>query len=518
MLRKRSLGLLITAALVGLTALPASAEGIELPAIPIPGDVRGTGLEPFRGKPVTPDPVAAPDVPQHPFMAPNGASNIHDDAYQTDAYKGSGPSGKNLTVRSRLQAGLCGSLTFDSGGRLVSVCITPGSSPKLVLLNPRTLATIDTLTLPGTASASFTDVSGGGYFYLDNRNRAVVPTKDGGISVVAIEGDRLVRQRSYDLSSTVGSSGILSALPDWSGRLWFVTGGGVVGTLDMATGAVASHALPGERIANSLAVDESGGVFIVSDHALYRFDAGHGGEPEATWRMVYDRGTRQKPGQLSQGSGTTPTLIGPASGPGGGYIAIADNADPRMNVIVTARGKAGPTEVCRQPVFPAGEGADENSLVAVGGDLIAENNYGYRLDEHPLLKGILGGRQPDTTPGVARVHVDYTRRSCSIAWANTTARVPSVVSKGALGNGLLYTYTHPLASELDHKPGGGLLGAPDAWYLTALDLRTGKEVWSRLAGTGPLYNNHYATIAIGKDKAAYSGVVGGLVRIADADD
>lgn len=516
MLRKRRLGLLIAAALVGLTALPASADGIELPALPIPGDVRGVGLVPFQGSPATSDPIAAPDIPQNPFMAPNGASNIHDDAYQTDAYPGSGPSGKNLTVSSRLQAGLCGSLTFDSGGRLVSVCITPGAAPKLVLLNPRTLATIDTLTLPGKASASFTDVSGGAYFYLDNKNRAVIPTKDNGISVVAIEGDKLVKQRSYDLSSVAGSSGILSALPDWSGRLWFVTGSGVVGTLDMTTGAVATKTLADEKIANSLAVDESGGVFIVSDHALYRFDAGHDGAPETTWRMEYDRGTRQKPGQLSQGSGTTPTLIGSASGPDGGYIAIADNADPQMNVIVTARGKAGPTKVCKQPVFPAGEGADENSLVAVGGDLIAENNYGYKLDEHPLIKGILGGRQPDTTAGVARVHVDYAHHDCSIAWTNTTARVPSVVSKGALGNGLLYTYTHPLASELDYKPGGGLLGAPDAWYLTAIDLRTGKEVWSRLAGTGPLFNNHYATIAIGKDKAAYSGVVGGIVRIADA--
>lgn len=509
--------MVLAAATMALTALPAAADGIELPAVPIPGDARGAGLEPFQGQPATPASVPAPNIPQNPFMAPNGSSNIHDDAYQTDAYSGSGPSGKDLSVRSRLQGGLCGSLTFDSGGRLVSVCLTPGSSSKLVLLNPRTLAAIDTMTLPGKASTSLTDVSGGGYFYLDNKNRAVIPTKDGGISVVAIEGDKLVKQRSYDLSSVIGSSSILSTLPDWSGRLWFVTGSGSVGTLDMATGAVATHALTGERIANSLAVDESGGVFIVSDHALYRFDAGHGGEPEVTWRTEYDRGTRQKPGQLSQGSGTTPTLIGSASGPGGGYVAIADNADPRMNVVVVARGKAGPTKVCLQPVFPAGQGADENSLVAVGGDLIAENNYGYKLDEHPLIKGILGGRQPDTTPGVVRVHVDYTHRSCSIAWTNTTMRIPSVVSKAALGNGLFYTYTHPAAPELDYKAGGGLLGAPDAWYLTALDLRTGKQVWSRLAGTGPLYNNHYATIAIGKDKAAYSGVVGGLVRIADSD-
>ena len=91
---------------------------------------------------------------------------------------------------------------------------------------------------------------------------------------------------------------------------------------------VRSVRLPkGESIANSFAMDESGGVFIVSTHALYRFDV-RSGRPSVTWRKTYDRGSRVKPGQVSQGSGTTPTLVGSASSPGGGSIAITDNADP----------------------------------------------------------------------------------------------------------------------------------------------------------------------------------------------
>lgn len=449
-------------------------------------------------------------------MAANGSSNVHGDAYQSDTHEGPGPTGRDLTVRSRLQGGLCGSVTFDSKGRIVTVCMTPGLAPRLMLLDPDDLGAIDSLTLPGKAGTSLTEVSGGGYFYLDQRDRAVVPTKDGTIQVVGVRRDALVTEARYDLKPAIGTSGIVSVLPDWSGRMWFVTASGVVGVLDPATGAVSTHVLQGETIANSIAVDESGGVFVVSDHALYRFDARGGGRPAVTWRAVYDRGTRQKPGQLSQGSGTTPTLIGPASGPGGGYVAITDNADPRMKVLVMARGAAGPEKVCEQPVFAPGKGADENSLVAVGGDLIVENNYGYVVGDHALLKGMLGGRQVDTEPGLARVHVDYATRTCSLAWSDTAERVPSVVSKVSLATGLLYTFTHPTAEELRSARRQGSTAMPDAWYLTAMDVRTGKRVWSRLVGSGPLFNNHYAPVTLGSDGSAYVGVVGGLVRIKDS--
>ncbi|RME21037.1 MAG: hypothetical protein D6806_15395, partial [Deltaproteobacteria bacterium] len=30
-------------------------------------------------------------IPQHPHMAPNGRSNMHDDAYMTDTYEREGP-------------------------------------------------------------------------------------------------------------------------------------------------------------------------------------------------------------------------------------------------------------------------------------------------------------------------------------------------------------------------------------------------------------------------------------------
>jgi outer membrane protein assembly factor BamB len=56
---------------------------------------------------------------------------------------------------------------------------------------------------------------------------------------------------------------------------------------------------------------------------------------------------------------------------------------------------------------------------------------------------------------------------------------------------------------------------PDAWFLTAFDARTGRQVWSRHVGSGLGHNNNYAPVTLGADGTAYVGTLGGLVRIAD---
>ena len=82
----------------------------------------------------------------------------------------------------------------------------------------------------------------------------------------------------------------------------------------------------GEEIQNSFAVAEDG-VYIVSDKRIYRFKAGRKGMPRVIWKKRYPNSGMVKPSQVNAGSGTTPTIMK------GGYVAIADNADP-MNVVV----------------------------------------------------------------------------------------------------------------------------------------------------------------------------------------
>jgi hypothetical protein len=238
--------------------------------------------------------------------------------------------------------------------------------------------------------------------------------------------------------------------------VWFATSAGVVGTVARTSDTIRSLATD-ERNSNSFAVDETGGVFVVTDGAMYRFDAAADGSPRITWREPYANTGVQKPGQVNAGSGTTPTLIA------GGYVAITDNADP-MNVVVMRRARsASPRVVCRAPVFPEGAGATDNSLVAAGRSIVVENNFGYR--------GPASTQNGQTTaPGVERVDFDPAKGTCRKVW-HSDERSPTVVPKLSLRNGLVYVYTKEPQDDGD-----------DVWYLTAIDFRTGQTVFKVLAG------------------------------------
>lgn len=501
---------------------------VTLPAVPIPADPGFAGLTTYTGAPATPRPMAFTSPPRHPFMAQNERSNIHNDAYQTDANRGTGALGRNLQVTTTTAAGICGSVTFDGRGRIVSVCVGPVGTT-LQVIEPKTLGLMASYPLPtkvrtGGSKASF---GGGGYFYLDNQNRAVIPTSDGRIVIVAVgQGDTpsLTLEKVYDLRDTVGSQTLESALPDWSGLLWFVTTGGLVGTID-SSGTVRTVLLrnpethAGEEVGNSFAIDETGGVFIVSEYAQYRLDAGKDSAPRITWRTTYDRGQRVKPGMVNHGSGTTPTLMGSGSGKDGGYLAILDNGDPYMRVVIFPRGKSiksNAKPICSVRVLTQqpSRTSDENSIIAVGNSLFVENNYGNDRAVGP--QGASLRLAPTTEPGLERIDVDLKAKTCKRVWTSTEQRVPSTVSKVAAGSGLLFTYTHPAIGEAT-KAGPGVPDqlALDPWYLTAVDAHTGKQRWSQLIGSSALLNNFYAPITIGPDNTVYVGVLGGLVAVRD---
>jgi hypothetical protein len=136
--------------LVGTCVVAAPAVAEDTPPTPIPEGAGAGALTVYSGSPAKPHPVSAPDPPRHPFMAPNGLSNLHDDAYQTDTYTWLGPLGKDMVKRSafvQFQQGECGSIAFDSAGRLVTVCIAP-QGPTLVMFNAQTLNRLATFPLP----------------------------------------------------------------------------------------------------------------------------------------------------------------------------------------------------------------------------------------------------------------------------------------------------------------------------------------------------------------------------------
>jgi hypothetical protein len=467
--------------------------------MPILGNpVSGGGQPEFIGRAAKPDPFPGPPVPGHPFMAPNGRSNLHNDAFQSDSYTIAGPLGRDPQVTSTLFARECASVAFDRRGRIVTVCVGL-DRPVLAVLDPVTLETIDALNLPprqADGANPFTDFSGGGYFYLDHRDRAVLPTTDRHLFTVAIRENGLKRVSDVDLTPAVGDGKVISALPDWENRIWFAAKSGVVGWTDRR-GTLESLDL-GETISNSFAVGQGAGVFVVTDAALYRLEAGARG-PKIVWRKAYGNTGVQKPGQTSPGSGTTPTLLKRR------YVAITDNSDP-LRVVVMDRSREPDRRriVCKIAVLGKGTGSTDQSLIGIGRSIAVENNYGYTG-----VTSVQGGRT--TTPGIERVdikrrkrQVRNPRRNCKRRWRSDEI-APSVVPKLSLANGLLYTYTKP---PLDNRD--------DPWYLTAIDFDTGRTRFQQLTGYGLGYNNNYAPVTIGPDGSAYVGVLGGLVRVADS--
>jgi hypothetical protein len=170
-----------------------------------------------------------------------------------------------------------------------------------------------------------------------------------------------------------------------------------------------------------------------------------------------------------------------------------------MNVVVCRRAAAGdgPRTVCVRPVFERGASATDNSLIGAGRSLIVENNYGYTGPTSTQ-----GGKT--TTPGLERVDLDADGTGCRSVWRSQEI-APTVVPKLSAANGIVYTYTK------DPQPDG-----QDAWYLTALDFRTGRTLYKRLGGEGLGHNNNYAPVTLGPDGTAYVGVLGGLIGLRDA--
>lgn len=456
-------------------------------------------------------------VPQHPYLAPNGKSNMHNDAYMTDTYQVSGPMGVNPEVRLQSYAegtNLCVTITFDRGGRILTVNARPNGF-FLLLIDPETMEQLAAYPLPPRHPDDplypYRDTSGGAYFVLDNEDRVWLADADNAIRVIRYDDDSGAFElvRLYDLSGYVvpmdppARDHVQMTIPDWSGKWWwFVTRFGKVGTLEPESGEVRTIELPGEEMQNSFTIGEDG-AYIVTDHAMYRFHAAPDGTPVQDWRTEYDRGARLKPSMINQGSGTTPKLFGE-------MVAIGDNAEPRMNVLFLNRSDG--RLVCRIPVFEEGRSTTENCMPGwvrprpngFEYSLIVENNYGKESDK--LMTP--GGCCVESVGGVVRVDLVPDGRGsyeCREVWSspeNSCSTVPKV----SLANGMLYLYTYERLSETEY-----------AWHLTGVDVESGKTLFRIPVGHGFQYTDFGAPITLAPDgRTVFIGTMGGLVRIRDA--
>jgi hypothetical protein len=406
-------------------------------------------------------------------------------------HAGGGPLSGPQQVDSVLLRAACGPVTFDQKGRPLAVC-ADGEGSTLHLFDPNSLKSLASLPLPAGGGTSDLQIDAAGRVVLAAGDRQVWTVRQ--VQVVTIGQQRTSGSVEFepvatcDLSAVLpASASVVSAVPAADGLVWFAASSGDVGTVRQDGCAARTLRLGsqgGEIISQPIAVDPGeDAAFVVSDHALYRLGMDDAGQPRIAWRQAYERGARRKPGKAGMGSGTAPVLIGPR------LVAIADNADPLEHLLVFERSGA---PVCAVRLFASlpMRSAVQGKLAGFawedgsGASVIVSNQSAYR--------------------GLARVDIDLARGACRPAWTSDQLSVPSGAVRLALGNGLIYAYGRPEGT-----------GAADAWYLSALDFRTGAVVFHRRAGTGAGYADDRAGVALAPDGTAFIGTARGLVRIED---
>lgn len=525
-------------ALVGTVILalsvPTAAEAQEIPPGP------QTVLPDYIGAPAKAHPAANSAPQKDPFMAPDALAWSHSDSWNSDTTNIAGPLGRNPEVLSSTLADArqypdwlftCENEAFDSHGRLIVFCAGLHEA-SIIMLDPDTLEVLTYYPLTVKEGPGGEYLGGEGkqefplsvwsiYAYVDNRDQVNIVSGNNKIHVLREAGSPsspvFELAKEYDLSELkIGedkidgsNQRITGLIVDFQGRYWLNMGtSAYILVLNPATyknvGDVKWVNLgDGEVTRNGMALTKEA-TYVVTTKKMYRVDAGADDQPYVVWSAPYDTTGTVRSGQYELGSGTSPTVLGE-----GKYVAITDNAG-QMNVVVYRTEAGLPPDqqvVCKVPVFDfpgGGKGANSNSLNGSHNSIIVQNASDYLFDWDT------GKLVTPSAPGLERIDIDPNGKGCTKVWVNTGI-VSTLCPKLSTPTGLIYTQDRKYDAAKDLY----------AVYWVALDFRTGKVVWEKLAGTfGKSYpatfDNFWAGIGIGPNGAMYGGQYAGVTMIRDS--
>lgn len=477
---------------------------------------------------LVPGPLAAaapfgPLPPANPHLGPVGTATMHGDAESSDTTPFAGPGLGPVDARYVPLMGACPTILQGADAMPMALCTNIiGREPVVHLLDPATGSSLASLTLTKGS------LLGGVYAYVDDEDRLVMVDGDTdmlriGHSRGADGAWRLTVDSTTPLADAVtGHCGggdcdaVNSLMPDRDGNVWLASALGVVGVV-APDGTVRTTRLAGEQIANSISTAALG-TAVTTDHATYLFTADAAGAPTVLWREEYDRGTARKPGQLSWGSGASPTFFGPARGDE--YLAITDNADAQESLVVY-RAATGQT-VCEVPIFTPGSSGTEDSPIGSGNSVFLTSTYGY---PYPALPEGAGPSTPAMAPiagGMTRIDVNAAGDGCATVWESDIRS--SAVPRLSIADGLLYTVTRdPLVPgavagsadlRIDEPMAAMATGVLDSYFYTAVDAETGEVRARQHIGSTAAVDTLEMVGMITPDRVMYQGTITGLLRIA----
>ncbi len=197
-----------------------------------------------------------------------------------------------------------------------------------------------------------------------------------------------------------------------------------------------------EHVSNSLAVDENGGIYVVTSAALYRVQW-DGQDLSVRWSVPYQTNGKQYTGRLGVGSGTTPTLMG--VGDQDKFVVIADGQRV-MNILLLWRDeipadyaglKGRDRRVAAELPLNFGKcnpdkaSTEQSILVSGYGAFVVSNDYGQRLPEVEV-NGLVGkyriaisNKEKVVPRGIEKFTWDPDSRQLERVWANRCLSCPT---------------------------------------------------------------------------------------------
>jgi 6-phosphogluconolactonase/glucosamine-6-phosphate isomerase/deaminase len=455
---------------------------------------------------------------QNPYLGINSLATMHGDAQSSDATPFAGPGdpgvGGTWKVTFTNHWAACPTILAGQDGYIQALMTQfLGSDakvrkPKLAIIEPASGAQLGAMEIPTGA------LLGGVYAYLDADSNLVMVDGTNALTWISHsqDGMKVWVSRRIDLTDAMKlepKDHVVGIVPDWHGRIWVASERGVVGLIDPKRNVVRLTKLqqysPTERIDNSISACPQG-VSIITSYAIYMLGADAStSKPRIIWSHSYDRGTKQKPGQLSHGSGATATFFGPN---GSDYVMLSDNADRQEKLIVyrSADGSA----VGEGPLFTPGASGTENSMIGVQNSIVGACTFGYPYAQYPDTKPAY---RAQVAPGMERWDVNDDASGITLKWRNNgiySAAVPRL----STADNLIYTCERP------RGPAGVLTGP--VVYACAIDMDSGRVVHRQrlprlanlLAGGDP----SQMVGVIDKRGVWWQGTIGGIYRISRHGD
>lgn len=455
---------------------------------------------------------------QNPYLGINSLATMHGDAQSSDATPFAGPGdpgvGGTWKVTFTNHWAACPTILAGQDGYIQALMTQfLGSDakvrkPKLAIIEPASGAQLGAMEIPTGA------LLGGVYAYLDADSNLVMVDGTNALTWISHsqDGMKVWVSRRIDLTDAMKlepKDHVVGIVPDWHGRIWVASERGVVGLIDPKRNVVRLTKLqqysPTERIDNSISACPQG-VSIITSYGIYMLGADAStSKPRIIWSHSYDRGTKQKPGQLSHGSGATATFFGPN---GSDYVMLSDNAD-RQEKLIVYRSTDG-SAVGEGPLFTPGASGTENSMIGVQNSIVGACTFGYPYAQYPDTKPAY---RAQVAPGMERWDVNDDASGITLKWRNNgiySAAVPRL----STADNLIYTCERP------RGPAGVLTGP--VVYACAIDMDSGRVVHRQrlprlanlLAGGDP----SQMVGVIDKHGVWWQGTIGGIYRISRHGD